>query len=85
LLYFFNHEIRLRKKSQRQGAQSTRNETYFYVRRNDEGCSVRSIWTFSEVVRKGKGGLVRASFNLKSEGLSPSWFVLLPANHARYF
>jgi len=29
--------LRLRKKIQRQGVQSLRNEAYFYVRRNDEG------------------------------------------------
>ncbi len=44
----------------------------------------RSIWTFSGVITKGKGGLVRVSLCLKSEGLMPSWFVLLPADHARY-
>jgi hypothetical protein len=30
---------RLRKKFCRQGAQIMRSEAYFYVRRNDEGCS----------------------------------------------
>jgi hypothetical protein len=29
---------RPRKKLRRQGAQIMRNEVYFYVRRNDEGC-----------------------------------------------
>ena len=33
--------------------------------------------------KKGKGGLVGASL-LKSEGLLPSWFISLSANHARY-
>jgi len=39
---------------------------------------------FFEGIIKGKGDLVRVSLVLKSEGLLPSWFILLSANHARY-
>ena len=34
-----NNLVRLRKMCQRQGAQSLRNEAYFCVGCNDEGCS----------------------------------------------
>ena len=37
---------RPRKKLQRQGAQIQRNEAYFCVRRNDEGCSVTQHMNF---------------------------------------
>jgi hypothetical protein len=53
--------LRLRKKRQMQGARVLRNETYLFIRCNDEGRSVTQqtmvpfrVWTFYGVVPSGR-------------------------------
>ncbi len=43
--------------------------TYVATKRNE---AQRSIWTFSEAIKKGKGGLFETPLVLKSEGAVPS-------------